>query len=125
MTHANNKEAAIAFLTLASRGDVRAAFDTYASPAFRHHNPFFRGDAASLAAGMAENAKKNPEKTLDVKQAIAEGDRVAVHSHVRMKLGDRGAAVVHLFRFEGGKIAELWDLAMPVPEASVNENGAF
>src|SRR5215475_11400055 len=113
MAQTNNKEAAIAFLTLASRGDVRAAFDGYASPSFRHHNPFFRGDAASLAAGMEENCKQNPEKTLDVKQAIAEGDRVALHSHVRMKPGDRGVAVVHLFRFEGGKIAELWDLGMP------------
>ena len=34
-------------------------------------------------------------------------------------------AVVHIFRFEGGRIAELWDLGMPIPEDSVNENGMF
>src|SRR3954471_22714457 len=88
------KVAAIAFLTFASRGDVREAFATYTAPAFRHHNPYFRGDAASLSAAMADNAAKNPEKVFEVKQAIAEGDRVAVHSHVRMKPSDRGVAVV-------------------------------
>jgi hypothetical protein len=31
-------------------------------PDFRHHNPYFRGDAESLMAAMEENARKNPDK---------------------------------------------------------------
>jgi predicted SnoaL-like aldol condensation-catalyzing enzyme len=36
-----------------------------------------------------------------------------------------GGAVVHIFRFEGGLIVELWDVGQDVPEQSVSENGMF
>jgi predicted SnoaL-like aldol condensation-catalyzing enzyme len=36
-----------------------------------------------------------------------------------------GAALVHLFRFEGDRIAELWDIGLPVPAESVNTNAMF
>lgn len=121
---ASPKEIAIAFLKQAGHGDVKTAF-AHVTPGFRHHNPYFKGDAASLSAAMADNAAKNPGKVFDVKQVIAEGERVAVHSHVRMKPEDRGVAVVHIFRFEGEAIAELWDLGAPIPDASANENGMF
>ena len=34
-------------------------------------------------------------------------------------------ALVHLFRFEGDRIAELWDIGQPVLALSVNANGMF
>ena len=74
---------------------------------------------------MEENARQNPGKVLEVKRAIAEGELVVVHSHVRQNPGDLGAAVVHLFRFEHGRIVELWDLGQPVPDKSPNQNGMF
>jgi predicted SnoaL-like aldol condensation-catalyzing enzyme len=76
-------------------------------------------------AGMEENARQNPSNILEVKRAIAEGELVAVHSHVRQKPGDLGAAVVHIFQFEMGHIVELWDLGQPVPEESPNQYGMF
>jgi len=119
------KERAIEFLRLVSSNHIRDAYTRFVAPGFRHHNAWFRGDGAALMAGMEQNAAANPHKVFEVKQAIAEGDRVAVHSHVRMKAQDRGIAVVHIFRFEGGRIAELWDLGQPIPEDSPNENGPF
>ena len=74
---------------------------------------------------MQENADRNPDKSLDVKNAIADGDLVAVHSHVHHKHGDRGAAVIHIFRFENGRIVELWDVGQEVPENSPNQYGMF
>src|SRR5262249_13848809 len=44
---------------------------------------------------------------------------------VRQKPGDLGAAVVHIFKFEGNLIVELWDMGQAVPEDSPNENGMF
>ena len=58
----NKKESAIAFLRLASSGNVREAYNTYIHPQFRHHNPYFPGDRASLLAGMEENAVTFPQK---------------------------------------------------------------
>ncbi len=121
----NNKDTAISFLKLAASGKVREAYSNFVGVGFRHHNPFFEGSAESLLAGMEENARQNPNKVLEVKRVMAEGDLVAVHSHVRQKPGDLGAAVVHIFRFEKGQIVELWDLGQPVPEKSPNQHGMF
>ena len=121
----SNKDTAISFLKLAASGNVREAYSRFVGAAFRHHNPFFEGSAEALMAGMEENALQNPNKVLEVKRAIAEGQLVAVHSHVRQKPDDLGAAVVHIFRFENGRIVELWDLGQPLPENSPNQYGMF
>ena len=94
------KESAVAFLREVAAGQVREAYARYVGSGFRHHNLFFRGDAASLMDGMEQNARENPGKVLQIHMAIEEGNRVAVFSHVRQKPGDRGGAVVHLFRFD-------------------------
>ncbi len=122
---ASHKEVALSFLRIAASGKVREAYQKHVAPGFRHHNPYFRGDAESLMIGMEENAAKNPNRVLEVQRAIEEGDLVAVHSRVRMKPGEPGLAVVHVFKFQGDRIAELWDLGQPVPENSPNENGMF
>lgn len=119
------KEAAMDFLRLVASGKVREAYDNYAGPELRHHNPFFRSDARSLRAAMEENAVQNPDKVLEIKRALQDGDLVAVHSHVRQHPGDRGGAVVHIFRFEGDRVAELWDVGQEVPASSPNELGMF
>ena len=121
----SNKEAAVSFLKLAASGKVREAYSKYVGAGFRHHNPFFEGSAAALMAGMEENAHQNPSKAVEVKRTIDEGELVVVHFHVRHKPDDLGAAVVHIFRFEKGRIVELWDLGQPVPDKSPNQYGMF
>ena len=121
----SNKDAAVSFLRLAASGKVRQAYEGYIGDGFRHHNQFFEGSAAALMAGMDENARQNPGKLFEVKRAIAEGDFVAVHSHVRQNPADLGAAVVHIFRFEKGRIVELWDVGQPVGAKSPNQYGMF
>lgn len=121
----NYRDASVSFLKLASSGKVKEAYSRYVGDGFRHHNPFYEGSAESLQAGMEENARQHPDKVLDVKRVIAEGEFVVVHSHIRQKPGDSGAAVVHIFRFENGRIVELWDLGQPVSEESPNQYGMF
>lgn len=119
------KDAAVSFLRLAASGRAREGFSRYAAPGFRHHNVHFPADAGSLMAAMDENARQHPEKALIVKHVLEDGDLVAVHSHVRHDASEPGFALLHLFRFEGDLIAELWDLAQAVPEKSPNEYGMF
>ena len=121
----SHKAAAIHFLQLASSGKVKQAYRGYVGAGFRHHNPYFQGDAATLMAAMEENAASNPDKAIEVLRALEEGDLVAVHARVRMKPGDLGIATIHLFRFERDRIVELWDVGQPVPEDSPNSNGMF
>jgi predicted SnoaL-like aldol condensation-catalyzing enzyme len=123
--HHSRKDTAVSFLRLVSAGKVREAYERSVSENFRHHNAYYRGDRESLLRAMEDNAAKNPNKVLDVKLALEDGHYVAVHSHVRQHPQDRGAAVVHLFRFEGERIAELWDVGQALPPESPNQNGMF
>jgi predicted SnoaL-like aldol condensation-catalyzing enzyme len=121
----NLKDAAMEFLRLVASGNIREAYSKHVCPEFRHHNPFFRGDAESLIVAMEENAAINPDKVLEILHALQDGKLVAVHSRVTLKPGDPGVAVVHVFRFQGNHIAELWDIVQAVPENSPNEYGMF
>ena len=67
-----NKDAAVSFLKMASSGDVQEAYSKFVGPGFKHHNPYFEGSAETLMTAMEENARENPNKTLDVKRVIAD-----------------------------------------------------
>jgi predicted SnoaL-like aldol condensation-catalyzing enzyme len=118
------KDIAVSFLRNAATGKLDEAY-SLVSPSFRHHNAYFKGDAESLKAGMADAHKQFPNTKIDVQRAIGEGDLVAVHSRVQHAPDKQPIAVVHIFRVEGDKITELWDVGMEVPKDSPNENGAF
>ena len=125
MKSSARKESAISFLKLAASGNMGEAYSKYISPTFRHHNPYFPGDAESLKAGMAEAAAKFPDTRLEVQRIFEEGELVAVHSRVQHGPDEPEIAVVHIFRFEGDWIAELWDVGQAAPADSPNEYGMF
>ena len=125
MATTNQTRIAAEFLTMVADGRVDAAYEAFVAPGFRHHNPWFRGDADALRRGMAENVAQFPEKNLVVHRTLEDGNEVVVLSHVRHTPDERGYAVMHWFRFEGDRIAELWDLGQEVPAESANDNGMF
>lgn len=114
------KQIAQHFLMLCAKGQSREAFDLYAGKDFIHHNPYFKGDAQTLIKAMEEEAIRNPSKIFEVHRALEEGDLVAVHSHIRQDANDLGVAVIHIFRFNDGRIAELWDVGQAVPADRIN-----
>jgi predicted SnoaL-like aldol condensation-catalyzing enzyme len=119
------KDAAVEFLRLVASGRIREAFGRHIGPGFRHHNPYFAGDGPSLMAGMEADAVQHPDKILEVRLALEEGDHVAVHSRVRRQPDDPGFALVRIFRFEGPLIVEAWDIGQAVPPDTPNEHGMF
>ncbi len=120
----NKRDIATSFLKNAASGKLDEAY-SHVSPNFRHHNPYFAGDAESLKAGMADAAAKFPNASLEVQRVFEDGDFVAVHSRVQHASDAPEIAVVHIFRFEGDRIAELWDVGMEAPKDSPNQNGMF
>jgi predicted SnoaL-like aldol condensation-catalyzing enzyme len=104
---------------------VGEAYGNFISPDFRHHNPYFPGDAESLKAGMAEAAAKFPDTKLEVQHIFEERELVAAHSRVQHRPDEPEISVVHIFRFEGDRIVELWDVGQAAPADSPNEYGMF
>lgn len=122
----SQKQIAVRFLELAAAGEVDEAYSNYTAPNFKHHNPYYASDATSLKEGMRESAAETPNKVFEVQHVIEDGDLVAVHSKIEMQMnGLTTLAVVHICRFENGKIAEFWDIGQIQPDPLVNENGMF
>lgn len=121
----SRKDAAVSFLKLIVDGRIGEAYDNHISPNFIHHNPYFKGDAESLKLGLEQSHEQFPNKVLEVKRVLEEGDLVAVHLRIQLAIGQSDYAVIHIFRFEGNKIAELWEAGQMAPEKLINENGMF
>jgi len=120
-----HKQAALSFLQLVVAGRIDEAYDAYVNPDMRHHNPSFAGDAASLKKAMKENHLQFPHKVLEPQHVVEEGELVVVHSKIRLQTDGPRVAALHIFRFKGDRIAEMWDVGQPVPKDSPNENGMF
>jgi len=120
-----HKEIALDFLQLVMAGSIDEAYESYVNMHGRRHNVYFSAEFSSLKRSMLEDHAQFPDKRLIVKNILSQGDQVMVHSHLIMKLGEPGMAVVHIFRFEKGKIVELWDVGQVIPLDSPNRIGAF
>ena len=125
MKNTGHADTAHRFLEHAAAGRAVAESSKLVTKDFRHHNAYFKGDAASLFEAMDANARQFPDKQLDVFLTLEDGSTVATYSKVMHKPGSPAAAVVHIFRFEDDRIAELWDIGQEIPADSPNENGAF
>ena len=124
-TISDQKRVALQFLELVAAGKIDDAYERYVASDGKHHNPFFRAGFPALREAMKENAGQFPNMRLTVKHVIGDSDLVATHSHVVLRPGEKGMAVVHLFRFREGKIIEFWDCGQPVPDDSPNVDGIF
>ena len=116
---------AVDFLQRCARGEVAASFARHIAEGVVHHNPHFAHDREALLRAMEAAAAAEPGNALEVRQVLADGDRVAVFSRLRRAASGPDMAVAHLLRFEGGRIVELWDLAQPVPADAANALGMF
>ncbi len=118
-----NKELAVNFLQLVVAGNIDEAYQKYVDMDGKHHNAFFRAGFPALQAAMKEDQARSPHKQITIVSVLGDGDRVAVHSHLRR--GSDDMAVVHLFRFKEGRIVELWDCGQVLPQEIPNQDGAF
>jgi predicted SnoaL-like aldol condensation-catalyzing enzyme len=125
MANQTISEIAASFLTMAASGAVREAYARHVADSFTHHNAYFPGDRESLLVAMEQSAASEPNKSFTVKQVIASGDRVAVLSHLKRAQSNEEYAVVHILRFEGSKIVEMWDIGQAIPKDSPNCLGMF
>jgi len=128
------KEIAVEFLSLIGSGRPKDGLRFFA-PDCKTHNPYVVGGVNELIDAMIAVQKKGSEGIikgstadfkLNIRQVLADGDIVAVHTIVAGSNPSAGGLrQVHLFRFSGDKIVEYWDITQMVPENAPNAAGAF
>jgi predicted SnoaL-like aldol condensation-catalyzing enzyme len=105
-----------AMTTLFQRHDASAVERLYV-PDYIQHNPDIpqgRDALQALVAGLSEDVFYEPGLI------VAEGDFVAIHGRIR-GWSEKPQVVIDLFRIEGGRLAEHWDVLQDeVPPTTVS-----
>jgi predicted SnoaL-like aldol condensation-catalyzing enzyme len=120
-----NKKTVIDFYDKAiNKKDFEAAKVHFGST-YIQHNPRAADGPEGLKGFIGFLKAKFPQYHSTFKRVLADGDFVIVHVHNVPKPGDRGRAIIDIFRLENGKIVEHWDVAQDIPEKAANNNTMF
>ena len=114
-----HKDIAVEFLSLVGSGKPKDGLRFF-DPECETHNPYTAGGMNELTDAMVAVQKQGAEGIskgskadfkLVIRQVLADGDMVAVHTQVSSsRPSEGGLRQVHLFRFSGDKIVEYWDI---------------
>lgn len=99
--------------------------DRFFASDYIQHSPMAATGAQGLKDFLDWARACSPQAEHRIKRMFVDGDYVIAHVHVIINPGDRGNAVVDIFRIAGGKIAEHWDVGQEVPAQSAHGNGMF
>lgn len=89
------------------------------------HNPNAADGPEGLRDYIAFLREKFPESRSEIKNVFVDGDHVILHVHAVRVPGERGSAIVDIFKLEDGKVVEHWDVIQPIPEKAANSNTMF
>ena len=102
-----------------------AAASKYFGPRYIQHNPGAPDGIEGFKAFIALRKEKFPNAKGEIKRVFVDGDYVILHVHAVRNPGERGSAIVDIFKLEDGKIVEHWDVVQPIPEKAANTNTMF
>jgi predicted SnoaL-like aldol condensation-catalyzing enzyme len=123
-TEANKTVVVESYNAMLNRHDIDEAIRHFGKN-YIQHNPTAPDGIAGFRPFFAAYIEQYPDSTVEIKRVLADGDFVVMHVHLRLFPADRGRAAVEIFRLEGGKIVEHWDVIQPIPEQAANSNTMF
>ena len=120
-----NKQTVLAFYEQGlNRKDADAAL-AYVGPEYIQHNPNAADGPEGFRKFVQFLRERYPQSRSEIKRVLSDGDYVILHVHAVRQPGERGNAIIDIFRLQNGKIVEHWDAVQPIPEQSANDNGMF
>ncbi|ROZ75044.1 nuclear transport factor 2 family protein [Ramlibacter sp. WS9] len=119
-----NKELVLRFYQQLFGDKDVSAIDRYLAEGYIQHNPMVPTGRAPVRLLFEKIFAGAPKTQVDIRRVAADGDLVWLHVRAPGPDG-RVSAIVDIFRVEGGRIAEHWDVIQPVPEQAANTNTMF
>jgi predicted SnoaL-like aldol condensation-catalyzing enzyme len=125
----NHKNIVLEYFQLIAQGKFKESLRFFA-PDCKTHNPYLAGNMIDLTDAIVSASKEmtTPEADFAVKHVLDEGDFVAAHTQLlanKSKPSEGGLRQVHIFRFEGDRIVEYWDITQNIMNNMPNAAGAF
>ena len=123
-----NKKIVIDFYDKAINQKDFDAASVHLGSKYIQHNPLAADGPEGLKAFLVFAKENLKTYRTEFKRVLADGDFVIVHALAKANPNDpadRGTAVIDIFRLEGDKVVEHWDVGQPVPEKAANQNGMF
>ena len=120
-----NKKAVVEFYDKALNQKDFEAAAKYFGQHYIQHNPNAADGIEGFRKFIEFRREKFPAAKSEIKRVLADGDMVVLHVHSVREPGERGVAIVDIFRLEGGKIVEHWDVVQPIPDKAAHDNGMF
>jgi predicted SnoaL-like aldol condensation-catalyzing enzyme len=99
------------------------AVDKYLSDNYIQHNPGVADGKEALKTALKVWFKGAPKEKIDIQHLGADGNFVYIHT--RSKQGNKTISVMDIFRIDGNKIVEHWDVLQEVPAKSANDHPMF
>ena len=108
------------YAAMRAAGKTYVAHNKYDAKYRVQHDPWVADGLGGDEAFIEKRRKAEPQKYDPVEQyvnvlhtIIADGNLVAIKSHVFTNPADPGRVIVDIWRLENGKIAEHWDVIQP------------
>jgi predicted SnoaL-like aldol condensation-catalyzing enzyme len=120
-----NKKAVVEFYEKGLNQKDFEAAAKYFGPRYTQHNPGAADGLEGFKGFLQFLREKFPNSHSEIKRVFADGDYVILHVHAVREPGQRGSAIVDIFKLENGKIVEHWDVVQAIPETAANSNGMF
>ena len=114
-----NKKIALRALTGAFVDRDPSVVEQYFTPGYIQHNPTIPSGPAAIKDLIPKLPK---DFSYEPGMVVADGDLVMVHGRY-VGWGPKPMVAVDIFRLEGGKVAEHWDVMQEEVPASASANG--
>ncbi|HTV79590.1 MAG TPA: nuclear transport factor 2 family protein [Steroidobacteraceae bacterium] len=120
-----NRDAVLEFYDSALNRRDYAAACRHLGPHYIEHNPNVSDGPEGLREHLASIERQFPKFRVEINRVFVEGDMVAVHARSFNGPTRNGEAGVDIFRLEGGRIVEHWDVVQPIPDSIPHQNTMF
>ena len=94
--------------------DVPAAFAAHVAEDYIQHNPTITDGRQAAVDALTEKFATNGAR-FDVQRILVDGDFALIHIKASFP-GRPVAAVADIYRLEGGKVVEHWDVLQSMPD---------